>query len=80
MHLLPWPTFSPDMSPIKYVWDLVGRRLARDQRPAASKDELSLRIEAIWNSLLQANIQSLFDSMPRRIAALIAARGGYPKS
>ncbi|GFT48531.1 transposable element Tc1 transposase, partial [Trichonephila clavipes] len=34
--------YSPDMSPFHQVWDLVGRRLARDQRPAASKDELLL--------------------------------------
>ncbi|GFU51844.1 transposable element Tcb2 transposase [Trichonephila clavipes] len=52
MQLLPWPAYSPDMSPIQHVWDLVcSRRLARDPRPAASKDELLLRIQAIWNSL-----------------------------
>ncbi|PRD21767.1 UNVERIFIED_CONTAM: Transposable element Tcb1 transposase [Trichonephila clavipes] len=79
MQLLPWPTFSPDMSPIEQVWDLVGLRLARDPCPALSEDELLLRIQAIWNSLPQADIQNLFDSMPRRIAALIAARGGYTK-
>ncbi|GFX84877.1 transposable element Tcb1 transposase [Trichonephila clavipes] len=68
------------MSPIEHVWDLVGRRLARDPRPAASKnEELLLCIQAIWNSLPQADIQNLFDSMPRRIAALIAARGGNTK-
>ncbi|GFV37507.1 hypothetical protein TNCV_4968491 [Trichonephila clavipes] len=79
MQLLPWPAYSPDMSPIEHVWDLVGQRLARDPRPAASKDELLLRIQTIWNSLPQANIQNLFDSMLRRIAALIAARDGYTK-
>ncbi|GFV34535.1 transposable element Tcb2 transposase [Trichonephila clavipes] len=73
MQLLPWPAYSPDMSPIEHVWGLVGRHLARDPRPAASKDELLLRIQAIWNSSLQADIQNLFDSMPRRIAAIIAA-------
>ncbi|GFW00635.1 transposable element Tcb2 transposase [Trichonephila clavipes] len=64
IQLLPWPTYSPDMSPIEHVLDLVGWRLARDPRPAASKDELLLRIQAISNSLLQADIQDLFDSMP----------------
>ncbi|GFW31319.1 hypothetical protein TNCV_2579001 [Trichonephila clavipes] len=79
MQLLPCPAYSPDMSPIEHVWDLVGRRLARDPRPAASKDELLLRIQAMWNSLPQAEIQNLFDSMPRRTAALISTRGGYTK-
>ncbi|GFW46378.1 uncharacterized protein TNCV_4810661 [Trichonephila clavipes] len=55
------------------------RHLARDSRPAASKDELLLRIQAIWNSHSQEEIQNLFDFMPRRIAALIAAHGSYTK-
>ncbi|GFX91738.1 hypothetical protein TNCV_3529371 [Trichonephila clavipes] len=67
--------YSPDMSHFEYVWDLVGRRLDRNPHPTASKDELLLRIKAIWNSLLQADIRSLFDSMPHRIAA----HGGYTK-
>lgn len=79
VQLLPWPAYSPDMSPIEHVWDIVGRRLARDPRPVASTDELWLRIQTIWNTLPQADIQNLFHSMPRRVAALIAARGGHTK-
>ncbi|GFY14063.1 transposable element Tcb1 transposase [Trichonephila clavipes] len=67
------------MSPIKHVQDLVSRCLTLDPRPAAPKDELLLRVQTIWNSLPQADIQNLFDSMPRRIEAPIAARGGYTK-
>ncbi|GFY20239.1 transposable element Tcb2 transposase [Trichonephila clavipes] len=44
VQLLPWSAYSPDMSPIEHVGDLVGRRLARDPYPAASKNELLLRI------------------------------------
>ncbi|GFU13726.1 transposable element Tc1 transposase [Trichonephila clavipes] len=47
MQLLPWPAYSPIMSPIEHMRDLVGWRLTRDPRPAASKDELLLRIQAI---------------------------------
>ncbi|GFU37573.1 hypothetical protein TNCV_4274941 [Trichonephila clavipes] len=73
MQLLPRTAYSPDMSPIEHLWNLVGRRFA------VSKYELLLRIQAIWNSFSQADIQILFDSMPRRMASLIAARGGYTK-
>ena len=58
MQLLPWPSYSSDVSSIEHAWDLVGRHLARDSRPAASKDELLLRIQAMWNSLPQADIQN----------------------
>ncbi|GFW20194.1 uncharacterized protein TNCV_1855181 [Trichonephila clavipes] len=47
MQLLNWPAFSPDISSIEHVWDLVVRSFARDQRPAASIDELLLRMQAI---------------------------------
>ncbi|GFW20219.1 hypothetical protein TNCV_1855431 [Trichonephila clavipes] len=79
MQLLNWPAYSPDISPIEHVWDLVGRHFTRDPRPAASKGELLVRIHAIWNSLLQVGIQNLFDSMPRCIASLIGAHGRYTK-
>ncbi|GFV04497.1 hypothetical protein TNCV_1314591 [Trichonephila clavipes] len=65
------------MSLIEHVWDFGRRRLARDPNPTALKNKLFLRIQAIWNSLPQAEIQNLFDSMPHRLTALITARGGY---
>ncbi|GFX23095.1 hypothetical protein TNCV_2932591 [Trichonephila clavipes] len=52
---------SPDMSPIDYVWDLVNRRLVPDPRPAASKDELLLSIQAIWNSFSSRHSKSKTD-------------------
>ncbi|GFW06649.1 uncharacterized protein TNCV_3287501 [Trichonephila clavipes] len=79
MLLLRWPAYSLDMSSIDHVWNLFGWRLTRDPRPEVSKDELLLRIQAIWNYLPQADTQNLFDSMSRCITALIAARGGYSK-
>ena len=57
------------------IW-LVGVSLAN---PAALNEELLLRIQAIQNSLPQADIQKLFDSIPCHKPALITARGGYTK-
>ncbi|GFS62340.1 transposable element Tcb2 transposase [Trichonephila clavipes] len=74
MQLPPWPAY---ISPIQHVWDLVGRHVARDSCPEVSKGEPLLRIQAILSSLLQADIQKMFDSMPRRMAALIVASGDY---
>ena len=73
VKLLPWPAYSPDMSPIEHVWDFVGRRLVRDPRPIASADELWVPIQTIWNAFPQADIQNLFDSMPRCVATHTAA-------
>ena len=79
MQLSPWPAYSPDMSPVEHLGYLFGRSLARDPRPVASKQELWLRIQAIRNSLLQANIQNQFDYILRRIAVLINTGSGYTK-
>ncbi|GFV12374.1 transposable element Tc1 transposase [Trichonephila clavipes] len=27
IQMLPWPAYSPDLSPIEHVWDVIGRRL-----------------------------------------------------
>ncbi|GFV88478.1 hypothetical protein TNCV_1242911 [Trichonephila clavipes] len=78
-QLLPWPAYSPDMSFLEHVWDLVDRSPARGLRPAALKDKLLLHITTIRNSVPQADIQNLIESIPRHIAALIAARGGCTK-
>ncbi|GFW42257.1 transposable element Tcb1 transposase [Trichonephila clavipes] len=79
MQLIPWPAYSPDMSPIEYVLNLVGQLLTPDPRTTASKDEIWVHTQTIGNSLPQEDIQHLFDSMPHRKAALIAACGGYIK-
>ncbi|GFV94873.1 transposable element Tcb1 transposase [Trichonephila clavipes] len=67
------------MSPIEHVWDLVGLGHALAPRAATSKDELLLRVQAIWISPPQAVLPNLFDSKPRRVAALFVARGRYTK-
>ncbi|GFY06813.1 hypothetical protein TNCV_482181 [Trichonephila clavipes] len=74
MQLPPWPSYSTDMSPIENVRNLVGRRLARDPHSTVSKDEPWMRIQTTWNSLPQAGIQRLVESMSHRITALIAAQ------
>ena len=67
-QLLFWPACSPDLSPIEHVWDLVVLHLPFDPCPRR-------RVQGIWNCPPQTDFQKLFDSMPRRVAALIAERG-----
>ncbi|GFV30995.1 transposable element Tc1 transposase [Trichonephila clavipes] len=78
MHVHMSPRLSNPIL-IRSIVLIVGRCLARDLRPVASADELWLRIQTIWNTLPQTDIKNLFNSMPSRVAALIAARGGHTK-
>ncbi|KFM83131.1 Transposable element Tc1 transposase, partial [Stegodyphus mimosarum] len=56
VQLLPWPACSPDMSPIEHVWDVIGRRLARDPRPVASADELWVVVTVSTENIVDENI------------------------
>ncbi|GFS55881.1 hypothetical protein TNCV_1935841, partial [Trichonephila clavipes] len=62
--------------PLENVWSMVAERLARHHKAVTTVDELWHRVEAAWASIPVHAIKSLFGSMPRRISAVIIARGG----
>ncbi|GFX18539.1 transposable element Tcb1 transposase [Trichonephila clavipes] len=77
IELLPWPSRSPDLLPIENMRSLVAQRLTHITPPAATADQLWQREEAAWFAVPQEHIQSLFESMPRRVASVISNNGGY---
>ncbi|GFW97483.1 transposable element Tcb1 transposase [Trichonephila clavipes] len=77
IELLPWPTLSPDLSPIENMCSMVAQRLTQISPPAATPNQLWQRVEASWSAVPQEYIQSVFESMPRRVAAVISNNGGY---
>ncbi|GFX35040.1 transposable element Tc1 transposase [Trichonephila clavipes] len=77
VDLLPWPVRSPDLSPIENMWSMVAQRLTQITPPAATPNQLWQGKEAVWYAVPQEHIQSLFESMPRRVAAVISNNDGY---
>ncbi|GFX41932.1 transposable element Tcb1 transposase [Trichonephila clavipes] len=77
IELLPWPARSPDVSPIENMWSMVAQRLTQITPPDATQDQLWQRVDTAWSAVPQEPIQSLFESMPRRVAAEISNHGGY---
>lgn len=76
IQVLDWPSFSPDLNPIENLWSIVKRRLAAFDTAPGSIAELFDRVTQIWNNIDPETCNNLVESMPNRIADLIAAKGG----
>ncbi|KFM62163.1 Transposable element Tc1 transposase, partial [Stegodyphus mimosarum] len=60
IQMLPCPPYSPDLSPIKHVWDVIRRRLQTLPLPR-SEDELGQMVETEWRSIPQDTIRTLIN-------------------
>ncbi len=75
--VLDWPANSPDLNPIENLWGIVKRKM-RDTRPN-NADELKAAIKATWAPIPPQQCHKLITSMPRRIEAVIKAKGAPTK-
>ncbi|CAD6895871.1 unnamed protein product [Tilletia caries] len=76
---LTWPANSPDINPIEHMWGALKRRLAAYDTDPRGANELWDRVQKEWANLTVAEAQKLIESMPRRCAAVVAAKGGNTK-
>ena len=76
IRLLPWPPSSPDANPIENLWSLVKRRLKSSR--CSSKSALIAAFIQVWNhdEEIQQMCKKLIQSMPDRIEAILASKGG----
>ena len=77
--VLLWPAQSPDLNPIEHLWSHLKRKLAGYEVAPNGILELWERIEEEWNKIDAEVCQNLIESMPRRVAAVLKADGGYTK-
>ena len=74
------PPFSPDLNPIENVWGTIKEYLKFTSKPNSS-DKLFDQVLSQWNQLKNnyAYIQSLYSSMPNRIATCLNQSGGVTR-
>ncbi len=75
--VLDWPANSPDLNPIENLWGIVKRKM-RDTRPN-NADYLKATVKETWASIPPQQCHKLITSMPRRIEAVIKAKGAPTK-
>ncbi|KAK7916300.1 hypothetical protein WMY93_012061 [Mugilogobius chulae] len=65
--VLAWPAYSPDMSPIEHVWDVLDRRIRQRAPVPTNIQQLRTAIEEEWTNIPQATIDNLINSMRRDV-------------
>ena len=79
INVLQWPSQSPDLNPIENLWFQVKAALAKYSTLPKSSDELWNRFVDEWRKIPEERCQKLIESMPRRIQAVLKAKGGHIK-
>ena len=74
-----WPEQSSDLNPIEHLWHHFKKKLNKYENTPHSLHELWERVEREWNAIDKSVCQGLIESMPRHVAAVLKAMGGYTK-
>ena len=76
--VLEWPGNSPDLNPIENLWHLAKMKL--EKADTSSVPRLIQAIKRMWLLDLSPDYcRKLVESMPRRLANVIAAKGNMTK-
>ena len=76
INVLKGPAQSPDLNPIEHLWFHLKRQLATYEAPPAGIHELWEWVQVEWERIPKEVCGNLIESMPRRITAVIKAKGG----
>jgi hypothetical protein len=77
--VLSWPAQSPDLNPIEHLWNHLKRKLGGYEIEPKGILELWERVQVEWDKIEPEVCQNLIESMPRRVAAVLKAKGGHTK-
>jgi hypothetical protein len=70
------PPNSPDLNPIENLWHILRTNIKKREPKPMKKQELIDALQEEWKRLDMDKINKLIESMPRRMQAVIDARGG----
>ena len=83
--IIEWPPNSPDMNPIENLWAYLKLELHRrypdikylSGSPAVIKGILKRRLFEVWWAIEEDILNKLMESIPKRVHALLKAKGWY---
>lgn len=77
IKLFSHPPSSPDLNPIENLWSILKNHIRSRVHQPTSTEELKQAIQEAWDSLTIDDINGLVRSMPDRVKAVLAAKGGH---
>lgn len=75
LKCMDWPPQSPDLNPIKLIWDELDRNV-RKMRPT-NQNQLWEFLQACWTQIAATTLNKLIERMPNVCAAVLKSKGGY---
>ena len=69
-----WPPQSPDLNPVEHLWPIVLRQL--NGCVFSGREQLWTSLQEAFAAITPAQVAKLYQSMPRRLQAVKAAKGG----
>ncbi|GBN80547.1 Transposable element Tcb2 transposase [Araneus ventricosus] len=74
--VMKWPPRSSDLNTIEHFWDVLAKGVKAHHTTPATLTKLWAALVDVWQAILVERFRKLVESMPRRVAAVIKARGG----
>ncbi|GFS78405.1 transposase domain containing protein [Trichonephila clavipes] len=74
-QLMSRPPISSYINPMEYIWDVMGGQLRVQRPPIRNISDSCDRCLNIWYNLSPAIYEGLVASMPRRVEAVLYAKG-----
>jgi hypothetical protein len=70
------PAQSPDLNPIKHLWDELECQLCSRTQCPKSLTALATALQEEWAAILPETFRHLVESLPGRVRAVIKPKGG----
>lgn len=77
VRCIDFPPYSPDLNPIENLWAVLAREV--EKTPCSTVKELMDCVEEVWQTACKPLMAELVASMPRRIEAVLEAKGMHTK-
>jgi hypothetical protein len=76
IEVLDWPAYSPDMNITENLWGYMVRKVYPDGKQYSNLQSLEMACRQVWDEIDQNYIDSLFQSLPKRVDDLVQNHGG----